>query len=209
MTTTPPLTGSWHHGNGTLVCGSINVARADFDTNPTQDFQNDLFNWICETLNSRINEYDVKRDASALLPRAIEIATEQHAGQFDKAGQPYLEHPMRVMRAMRSDVERIVAVLHDVIEDGTITLAQLGTEGFSKEIQEALDSVTRRPGEDYMVFIARASANPIGRWVKYEDLRDNANLTRIDRPTEADFARTKKYQRAIAHLESATAAKDK
>jgi hypothetical protein len=203
MTMKPPLTGRWHHGHGTLVCGTINVARADFDTNPTQQFQDELFTWACATLNAKIGEYDAERRAAAMLPLAIEIATEQHAGQVDKAGRPYIEHPMRVMRRMRTNVERIVAVLHDVIEDGAITLAELRKEGFSYDVVDALDSVTRRRGEDYMAFVARAAADPIGRWVKYGDLRDNADLSRIAKPTDADFARTAKYQRAIAQLEAA------
>lgn len=206
MTTKPPLTGRWHHGHGALVCGTINVARADFDTNPTQQFQDELFTWACETLNARINEYDVECRAKAMLPLAIEIATEQHAGQVDKAGRPYIEHPIRVMRRMRTNAERIVAVLHDVIEDGTMTLPDLRKEGFSHEVTDALDAVTRRPGEDYMAFVARAAADPIGRWVKYEDLRDNADLSRLAAPTAADLARTEKYQRAMAQLEAAQAA---
>jgi hypothetical protein len=184
------------------VCGTINVARADFDTNPTQQFQDELFTWACETLNEKIGEYDAERRAEAMLPQAIEIAREQHSGQVDKAGQPYIEHPMRVMRRMRTNVERIVAVLHDVIEDGAITLSELRKEGFSHEILDALDSVTRRKGEDYMTFVARAASDPIGRWVKYEDLRDNADLSRIAEPTDADLARTAKYQRAMAQLEA-------
>lgn len=203
MTMKPPLTGRWHHGNGALVCGTINVARADFDTNPTQNFQDDLFTWACDTLNAKIGECDAERDALALLPRAIEIATEQHAGQIDKAGQPYIDHPLRVMRRMRTNMERIVAVLHDVIEDGTVTLADLAKEGFSHEVRAALDSVTRRPGEDYAEFVMRAAANPVGRWVKYEDLRDNADLARIPAPTDADLARAAKYRRAMAQLEAA------
>lgn len=203
MTIKPPLAGRWHHGHGTLVCGTINVARADFDTNPTQQFQDELFTWACETLNEKIGEYDAERRAAAMLPLAIEIATEQHAGQVDKAGRSYIDHPMRVMRRMRTNVERIVAVLHDVIEDGTISLAELRKEGFSHDILDALDSVTRRQGEDYMTFVARAASDPIGRWVKYEDLRDNADLSRIAEPTDADRARAAKCQRAMAQLEAA------
>lgn len=150
-----------------------------------------------------ISEYDAERRAKAMLPLAIEIATEQHTGQLDKAGRPYIEHPMRVMRRMRTNVERIVAVLHDVVEDGTMTLANLRKEGYSHEVIDALDSVTRRPGEEYTAFVARSAADPIGRWVKYEDLRDNADLGRIAEPTEADLARTAKYQRAMAQLEAA------
>lgn len=202
MTAKPPLIGRWHHGNGAIVCGTINVARADFDTNPTQQFQDELLTWACDTLNAGVTAYDLERAAKALLPRAIEIAEEQHAGQVDKAGQPYIEHPRRVMRAMRTYAERVVAVLHDVIEDGTVTKAHLVAEGFPAAIIRALDSVTRRDGESYDAFVARAAADPIGRWVKYEDLRDNANLARIPNPTKKDQARAAKYERAMAQLEA-------
>lgn len=139
----------------------------------------------------------------ALLERAMAIAEKQHAGQVDKAGRPYMEHPLRVMKAMSNDAERIVAILHDVIEDTDLTLDQLAAEGFPGYILEALDSVTRRDGETYEAFITRAAANPIGRRVKYADLQDNADLARIAAPTAADIARTEKYHRAMAQLGAA------
>lgn len=139
----------------------------------------------------------------ALLERAIAIAEKQHAAQVDKAGRPYMEHPLRVMQAMSNDAERIVAILHDVIEDTDFTLDQLAAEGFPGYILEALDSVTRRDGETYEAFVARAARNPIGRRVKYADLQDNADLARIAVPTAADIARTEKYHRAMAQLGAA------
>lgn len=135
-----------------------------------------------------------------LLARAVAIAEQQHAGQVDKAGRPYIEHPRRVMRAMATDAERIVAILHDVVEDGDVTLAQLADEGFPQYLLDALDSVTRRPDETYEAFVARAAANPIGRRVKVADLQDNADLSRIAAPTAADLARTEKYRRALAQI---------
>ncbi|EPX61510.1 Guanosine-3',5'-bis(Diphosphate) 3'-pyrophosphohydrolase [Cystobacter fuscus DSM 2262] len=107
------------------------------------------------------------------------------------------------MQAMENDAERIVAILHDVIEDTGLTLDQLAAEGFPGYLLEALDSVTRRDGETYEAFIARAAANAIGRRVKYADLRDNADLSRIAAPTAADVARTEKYRRALAQLDAA------
>lgn len=139
----------------------------------------------------------------ALLEHAIAIAEKQHAGQVDKAGCSYIEHPLRVMKIMSNDAERIVAILHDVIEDTDLTLDQLAAEGFPGYILEALDSVTRRDGETYEAFITRAAANPIGRRVKYADLQDNADLARIAAPTAADIARTEKYHRAMAQLGAA------
>ncbi len=133
------------------------------------------------------------------LERAIAIAAEAHAGQIDKAGAPYVLHPLRMMLSLKTPEERIVAVLHDVCEDCPgWTFDRLRNEGFSDEILEALDSVTKRDGEDYFDFARRAGANEVGRSVKLADLRDNCDLTRIASPTDADLARIDKYRRAIA-----------
>lgn len=136
------------------------------------------------------------------LERAIAIAAEAHAGQVDKAGTPYILHPLRVMLRLDTPEGRITAVLHDVIEDTAWTVARLRAEGFSEKVLEALDSVTHRPGESYDSYIARAGAHPIGRLVKLADLADNLDLSRIANPTEHDLARLEKYRQAVAFLES-------
>jgi (p)ppGpp synthase/HD superfamily hydrolase len=136
--------------------------------------------------------------ATSTLERAIAIAAEAHAGQVDKAGAPYVLHPIRMMLSLTSNDDRIVAVLHDVCEDCPgWTLHRLRSEGFSDEIIEALDSVTKRNGEDYDSFVQRAAANPIGRRVKLADLYDNCDLSRIAVPSAADFKRIDKYRQAI------------
>jgi (p)ppGpp synthase/HD superfamily hydrolase len=136
------------------------------------------------------------------LERAIVIAAEGHAGVLDKAGAPYVLHCLRVMLAMSEEKERIVAVLHDVVEDcDGWTFDRIRSEGFSEEVVEALDSVTKRDGEEYLSFVRRAAANPIGWKVKLADLRDNSNLARISNPTQRDFDRIEKYRRAIELIE--------
>jgi (p)ppGpp synthase/HD superfamily hydrolase len=132
------------------------------------------------------------------LERAITIAAEAHAGQVDKAGAPYVLHPLRMMLRMSSIDERIVAVLHDVCEDCPgWTFDRLRREGFSERIIDALQSVTKRDGETYEDFVRRAAANPIGRRVKLADLIDNSDLSRIAAPSERDSQRIEKYGRAI------------
>jgi (p)ppGpp synthase/HD superfamily hydrolase len=132
------------------------------------------------------------------LERAIAIAAEAHAGQVDKAGLPCTLHPLRIMLRMSSIDERIVAVLHDVCEDCPgWTFDRLRREGFSDRIVDALDSVTKRDGEEYEDFVRRAVANPIGGRVKLADLLDNIDLSRIAAPSERDFQRIEKYRRAI------------
>jgi (p)ppGpp synthase/HD superfamily hydrolase len=132
------------------------------------------------------------------LERAIAIAAEAHACQVDKAGAPYILHPLRMMLSMSSIDERIVAVLHDVCEDcPRWTLDRLRGEEFSNRIIDGLESVTKRDAEDYEDFVRRSAANPIGRRVKLADLHDNSDLSRITAPTERDLQRIEKYQRAI------------
>lgn len=137
----------------------------------------------------------------ATLERAIEIAAKAHAGQMDKAGQPYVLHPLRMMLAVKTPEARIAAVLHDVVEDTAVTLKELEGEGFPAEVLEAVEALTKREGEDYEAFIRRVAPNPIAREVKLADLRDNSDLSRILEPIERDRERVKKYRRAIAYLE--------
>lgn len=132
------------------------------------------------------------------LERAIAIAAQAHEGQTDKAGAPYILHPLRLMMRLTSIEERIVAVLHDVVEDSSVTFGDLEKEGFTTEVLDALKSVTRQAAESYDEFVLRAAANSIGRRVKLADLEDNCDLSRIAAPTERDYARIEKYQRAIA-----------
>ena len=137
------------------------------------------------------------------LERAIAIAAEAHSGQVDKAGAPYVLHPLRMMLRLITAEERMVAVLHDVCEDCPgWTFDRLRGEGFSDHIIEALESVTKRDGEDYGAFVARAASNPIGRRVKLADLHDNCDLSRIAQPTKRDHERIEKYRRAIAVIEA-------
>lgn len=132
----------------------------------------------------------------ASIERALEIATEAHAGQTDKAGAPYLSHPLRVSAAVEGSDEKIVAILHDVVEDSDWTLERLRTEGFSAAVVAAVDALTHREGEDYFDAIRRAKANPIARQVKLADLDDNSDRTRLNALTAKDEARLAKYEEA-------------
>lgn len=134
------------------------------------------------------------------LERAIEIAAAAHAGQIDKAGQPYILHPLRVMLRVSTDDERMAAVLHDVVEDTPVTLAQLTEAGFPVEVVEAIEALTKRPGETRMQAAARAALNPIARVVKLADNAENMDLSRIANPTEKDFARVEEYKQVRALL---------
>lgn len=136
----------------------------------------------------------------ATLERAIAIAAAAHAGQFDKAGQPYILHPLRVMLRLETAQQRIAAVLHDVVEDSPVTLEQLATEGFDADVLAAIDALTKREGENRLAAAARAAAHPIARLVKLADNAENMDLTRIPKPSEKDFARLKEYEAVRALL---------
>lgn len=131
------------------------------------------------------------------LERAIAIAAEAHAGQLDKAGEPYILHPLRVMMALETTEDRIVGVLHDVVEDNVAwPLAALRAEGFSEAVLQAIDAVSRRESEDYEVFVRRAARNEIGRRVKLADLNDNMHLMRRKAPRPEDHERMERYRTA-------------
>lgn len=135
-----------------------------------------------------------------LLEKALVIATEAHEGQKDKAGAPYIFHPIRVSNRCKTDEERIVAILHDTIEDTDVTPDYLLSEGFPPTIVEAILSVTRNEGESYDDFIIRSKQNPIGRQVKIHDLEDNMDITRLSQLTKKDLERLNKYLKSYRTL---------
>lgn len=130
------------------------------------------------------------------LEDALALAARAHAGQLDKAGQPYILHPIRVMLRLTDPRERIVAILHDTVEDTDITMEALRALAYPEEILAALDSVTRRADESYEDFVERSGANDIGRRVKLADLADNMDLRRLPQVKDSDANRLERYQRA-------------
>ena len=135
------------------------------------------------------------------LQRAIEIATEAHQGQFDKAGRDYIGHPLRVMEMGKTEEEKIVGVLHDVIEDTDWTFERLAEEGFSDEVIAALRCVTKiSENENYDDFIDRVKKNPLAVAVKINDLTDNMDIRRLPYLSDKDVKRLKKYLKAYKRL---------
>lgn len=133
------------------------------------------------------------------LERAIAIAASAHAGQVDKAGQPYILHPLRVMLSVSGNNERVVAVLHDVLEDcPDWTPQRLRNEGFGEHVIEALDRLTRRAGETYEDFIERCKG-PLSHNVKMADLNDNLRPDRLAL-LRKDEARIARYRNALVNL---------
>lgn len=134
------------------------------------------------------------------LARAIALAAQYHEGQTDKGGRPYIFHPLRLMLKALTEEEQIVAVLHDTIEDTDLALDDLRREGFSDEIVEAIDRLSRRDDETYHEFILRIKENRLAARVKILDIQDNMDLTRIKKPSDKDRKRLEKYSRALDTL---------
>lgn len=139
---------------------------------------------------------------SGLYGKALAVATRAHEGQVDHAGAPYILHPIRVAERCRTMEAKIVALLHDTIEDTALTPDDLLQLGFPPLLVEAVLAVTRREGEDYGDYVRCAAANPIGREVKIADLEDNMDLRRLPELTDRDVARTRKYLRAWHYLQN-------
>ena len=139
----------------------------------------------------------------SLLEKAIQIAVRAHAGQEDRAGRPYILHPIQVMCRVHAEVEKTVAILHDTVEDTELTLENLRQEGFPEEIIAAVDCLTKREGEPYEALIQRAKANPLARPVKLADLEDNMDPRRNTQVTDKDLARFGRYLRAWHELKAA------
>ena len=134
--------------------------------------------------------------------KAYEIAKKAHLGQVDKAGEDYIKHPEKVASFVKTDEEKAVAYLHDVIEDTELTLEDLSEYGFSKEVIEAVNIITKKRGEDYQSYLNSVKNNKLARAVKLADLRHNSDLTRLIKVTEKDIERKEKYQKAIDFLNS-------
>lgn len=135
-----------------------------------------------------------------LQEKAMQIAIKVHRGQLDKGGNDYINHPIRVSENCSLDEEKVVALLHDTIEDGDITADYLLMQGFPRGIVDAILSVSRNKDESYFAFILRCKDNPIGRRVKIADLKDNMDITRLKELTENDIERLKKYHKAYKML---------
>ena len=135
------------------------------------------------------------------MDAAIQLARQAHEGQLDKGGRPYISHPLRVMGSVTGEHERMTAVLHDVVEDTDVTLADLTRLGCPEPVRTAVDAVTKRPGEPAELYLARVAANPIAVLVKRADIADNLSperLSRLDKQTQERLRA--KYENALRLL---------
>ena len=136
-----------------------------------------------------------------IVEEAARLATLAHEGQKDKAGKPYINHPTAVAAGVETPVEKAVAYMHDVLEDTTVSEADLRAL-FGDEITDALCLLNHKKSVDYFDYVRNLKSNPVSRAVKLSDLRHNMQIDRIPNPTEKDFVRIKKYEKAVQILTS-------
>lgn len=135
-----------------------------------------------------------------MLIKAYLIARKAHRGQKDKAGKSYIYHPIAVAKGVKGKECKIVALLHDVVEDSDITLDVLRSKGFNERIIEAISAITKIEGEEYTSYLKRVKSNELARIVKLSDLRHNSDLSRLKTVTQKDKERVEKYHFAIDFL---------
>lgn len=170
---------------------NYSLSRLFLDYNPIEDYT-PLKGWDFVASDVR---YEDK-----LLERAIKLAEKYHEGQFDKGGHPYVEHPLRVMDGVESTDEKVVAVLHDVLEDCDVSREQLIKEGIPDYLVNKLEILCKGKNEKYFDYIDRIK-DPLTLKVKLSDLKDNMNLDRLKEVTEKDLKRLEKYKKAKKILE--------
>ena len=127
------------------------------------------------------------------LEKALELAAVHHAGQFDKAGEPYILHVLRVMHAVKGLKAKTVAAMHDLLEDTGVTEQDLRSIGFDAEIVDAVLALTKGSKETRIEAAKRAKINSLAREVKLSDNADNMDLTRLVDPTDKDMLRMREY----------------
>lgn len=139
-----------------------------------------------------------------LLGKVLVLATNAHAGQFDRGGNPYILHPLKVMHYLKTDDEELqcIALLHDVIEDTDTTWADLKAIGCTERVIEAVDALTKMPGQTYDEYKEEVFANEDAMRVKMADLRHNTDIRRLKGVTEKDILRLEKYNRFFLEIQA-------
>ena len=139
---------------------------------------------------------------SLIIEEALRIAVELHSGQVDKAGQPYILHCLRVMSMGKNDLERIVGLLHDILEDTEATEEFLASIGFYPKIIDTIKLLTKDGTKSNKEYLEDISKNKLARIVKMNDLKDNLNLLRLNSISEKDIKRINKYIESYNYLKS-------
>ena len=135
-----------------------------------------------------------------LLIKAFFLCVIKHWKQKDRAGKRYIWHPIHVMLNVKGYNEKIVALLHDIVEDTDVTVSDLKNLKFSKEVIEAVDVITKKKDQEYFSYLKLIKDNSIAKKVKIEDLKHNSDLKRLRFVTQKDMDRVIKYKKALDYL---------
>ena len=135
-----------------------------------------------------------------MTKKALRLCFDAHKDQKDKSDLPYVFHPVHLAEQMTDEATTIVALLHDVIEDTDVTLADLQAEGFSREILDAVALLTHDKSVNYTDYVLKIKENPVAKAVKLADLTHNSDTTRLEVVDEAALKRRQKYLDAIQLL---------
>ena len=139
-----------------------------------------------------------------LLGKVLVLATNAHAGQFDRGGKPYILHPLKVMHYLKTDDEELqcIALLHDVIEDTNTSWKDLEAIGCTERVLAAVKALTKMPGQTYDEYKEIVFANEDAMRVKLCDLRHNTDIRRLKGVTQKDIDRVAKYNRFYLEIQS-------
>ena len=134
-----------------------------------------------------------------MIEKALKLILTHHEGQTDRAGKPYVLHPITVMTYVETDVEKVVALLHDIVEDTDVTLDHV-REIFGDTVAEAVGLLTHLEGDTYTQYVEKLAYHPIARKVKMADMKHNMDISRIPYPKQKDFDRVRKYEKKLRYL---------
>lgn len=150
-----------------------------------------------------MNKKEVKMKRGEMLNKMLVLATNRHAGQFDRGGNPYILHPLKVMYYLKSNDEELqcIALAHDLVEDTETTYTELREMGFTERIIQGIVTLTKVPGESYEEYKIRVKSNSDAVKVKMADLRHNTDVRRLKGVTDKDLARMEKYHRFYLELQ--------
>ena len=137
-----------------------------------------------------------------LTKKALKICFNAHKEQVDKTGMPYVFHPFHLAEQMDCEDSVCVALLHDVVEDSSVTFEDLIKEGFNNNIISALKLLTHNDGTPYMEYVKKIKENQIATKVKLADLKHNSDLSRLDLEVDEKPKKYELYKEAIEYLES-------
>lgn len=139
-----------------------------------------------------------------MTKKAIQLIFEKHNKQTDKAGMPYVLHPLHIAENMQDEIRTTVALLHDIVEDTDMTFEKLEKLGFPQTVITPLKLLTHKDGVDYFIYISKIGTNPVATDVKIADLEHNCDLTRLNEITEKDLKRVEKYKKCLNYLREVT-----